>query len=142
VFGVLSYEHPLKLYAGESLVLTTASWVPPLFGLAGVIIGGLYGIFDDILAVDSGSDAESRRRPAWPKIFVTIFAFTFQYWLSGFLFSGGMDGDTMMAIMSVFAVLGFFAFDATLGGFIVSVATAIGGPLIEVRTGAKQRHTT
>ena len=44
-------------------VLTTALWVPPLFGLAGIIIGGLYFVLDDLLS--TGTD---KRRPSWPKI--------------------------------------------------------------------------
>ena len=62
---------------------------------------------------------------------VTISAFTFQYWLSGALFSSGLDDGSILKIMTALASLGFFVFDGTLTGLVVSAATAVGGPLIE-----------
>ncbi|GMH69108.1 hypothetical protein TrRE_jg8392 [Triparma retinervis] len=130
-FGVLKYEDPVRLYLPNGLgggdpLLTTASWVPPMFGSAGLIIGGLYVVLDDALVT-----TDDKRKPSWPKIWVTISAFTFQYWLSGYLFSSGVDDNSIMAVMTALAALGFCVFDNSLSGLVVSAATALGGPLIE-----------
>eukprot|EP00593_Proboscia_inermis_P012079 CAMPEP_0171306008 /NCGR_PEP_ID=MMETSP0816-20121228/15920_1 /TAXON_ID=420281 /ORGANISM="Proboscia inermis, Strain CCAP1064/1" /LENGTH=92 /DNA_ID=CAMNT_0011787269 /DNA_START=228 /DNA_END=504 /DNA_ORIENTATION=- len=52
-FGVLRYDSPivvttLSLLGGSPVhpALTTAWWVPPLFGLAGFLIGWLYILID------------------------------------------------------------------------------------------------
>ena len=125
-FGVLRYEDPLSATLWGSTAqpaLTTAWWVPELFGLAGFIIGWLYIILDS---------QTKRPEPSPPLILVGISIFTLQYWLSGVLFSAGVDRTVIFSIMSAFAGVGFIALDGTMAGFLTSAATAIGGPLIEV----------
>ena len=127
-FHVLEYEEPLSaaLWGTSSQpALITAWWVPELFGLAGFIIGWLYIILDSL-------DDDDRPNPMPPLILVGISFFTFQYWLSGALYSTGVDRTTILNIMSVTAATGFLVLDRTFSGFLVSLATAIGGPLIEV----------
>jgi hypothetical protein len=104
--------------------LTTAWWVPELFGLAGFIIGWLYILLDSMTS--------KRPNPSPPVILIGISIFTLQYWLSGVLFSAGMDRSTIFTIMSIVASVGFFNLDGTMTGFWTSSATAVGGPLIEV----------
>lgn len=126
-FGVLRYEEPLTatLWGSSALPgLITAWWVPELFGLAGFIIGWLYILLD--------SFSEERPSPSPPLILVGISIFTFQYWLSGALYASGVDRTTILAIMAAAAAAGFVVLDGTLAGFLVSLATAVGGPLIEV----------
>jgi hypothetical protein len=52
--------------------------VPFLFGVAGVIMGGLYVGLDELWDTDKGS-----RRPSWPTVFSGISYFSLQYYLSG-----------------------------------------------------------
>jgi hypothetical protein len=128
-FGVLHYEHPITAAlwssAQEHPALITAWWVPELFGLAGFLIGWLY------IGLDAGL-SQSSKRPSVPRILVGISFFTFQYWFSGFLVVMGVDRVTILNIMSVMAVSGFWCLDGTLSGLVTSSATAIGGPLIEI----------
>lgn len=126
-FGVLRYEAPLTAAlwgTASEPALITAWWVPELFGLAGFIIGWLYIILDSL--------DDERPSPTPPLILVGISFFTFQYWLSGFLYSAGVDRTTILNVMSATAAAGFLALDRTMAGFLVSLATAVGGPLIEV----------
>eukprot|EP00980_Cylindrotheca_fusiformis_P003183 scaffold721_cov131-Cylindrotheca_fusiformis.AAC.73 len=129
-FGVLRYDNPLTvtLWGTEDYpALTTAWWVPELFGLAGFIIGWLYIVLDDALKIQ-----QERKEPSPSKVLIGISIFTLQYWLSGFLYNAQVDRSTILNIMSVVAAGGFALFDRTLSGLIASTATGLGGPLIEV----------
>jgi len=135
LFGVLTYNTPLvfpilgSLGKGpDFLTCVTSLWVPPLFGLAGFLIGWLYILLDTV----TQDATQSQLHPTIPKVLVGISYFTFQYWLSGILFAHGMDRSSIFAIMSLLAAGGFLILDGTVSGFITSTATALGGPLIEV----------
>ena len=142
LFGVLSYDQPLSFDLWGQLLssqaqpaLITSWWVPELFGVAGVLIGWLYILFDDIQwwwQQPLQHPHSSSLSASWPKIMLGISIFTFQYWLSGVLFQHQVDRTTILNVMSVIAGLEFGILDATISGFIVSTATALGGPLIEV----------
>ena len=67
-----------------------------------------------------------------PKILLGISFFTFQYWLSGILYYYNIDREIILSIMSLCAYIGYKSLDNTKSGFITSLATAIGGPIIEV----------
>lgn len=133
-FGVLAYDAPItmQLWGVDSNhpALITAWWVPPLFALAGFLIGWLYILLDGIF----GSDAiiEVPNVPSPPKILLGISMFTFQYWLSGILFSAGVDRSIILNVMSATSFFGFCVFDNSVAGFWTSTATALGGPLIEM----------
>lgn len=142
LFGVLTYNTPLMfpiIEVGEDgselLTCVTTYWVPPLFGLAGFLIGWLY-IFLDALLLEGKDDGASRLRfqlfPKIPKVLLGVSYFTFQYWLSGVLFASNFDRTYILFLMSALSAGGFCGLDMTLSGFIVSTATAIGGPLIEI----------
>jgi hypothetical protein len=130
-FGVLKYDEPFKLilWGNEAYpALTTTWWVPELFGLAGFLIGWLY-ILLDAWFLDT---SDERRRPLPPKILVGISYFTLQYWLSGVLVQTDvLDRTGILNLMSVLAAVGFLVLDGTFSGLIVSLATCLGGPLIE-----------
>lgn len=131
VFGVLLYEKPISLVLWGSADfpgLVTAWWVPELFALAGFIIGWLYILLDDVLPTGQ----VSRKSPTPPTILFGIALFTLQYWLSGLLYQTGMDRTIILNVMSTIAVVGFYYLDGTLAGGLVSAATAMGGPLIEL----------
>eukprot|EP00956_Cyclotella_meneghiniana_P016575 scaffold26232_cov76-Cyclotella_meneghiniana.AAC.3 len=142
LFGVLTYDTPLvfpligTINDSDQALLTcvTTYWVPPLFGLAGFLIGWLYVLFD---AMKIGQDTTYSVKsdpldPSVAKVLSGISYFTFQYWLSGLLFAHGIDRTIILVLMSALATGGFIALDGTIPGLITSAATAIGGPLIEV----------
>ncbi|KAL7472533.1 hypothetical protein ACHAXS_012893 [Conticribra weissflogii] len=141
LFGVLSYNTPLVFPLLGSiddqttglLTCVTTYWVPPLFGLAGFLIGWLY-IWLDAVFLEKGRGQQQSEilNPSIPKVLVGISYFTFQYWLSGILSAHGLDRSSILNVMSVLAAGGFLALDGTTSGLITSAATAIGGPLIEV----------
>ena len=128
LFGVLAYDTPLTFpilgTGGDILKCVTTYWVPPLFGLAGFLIGWLYIWLDEVF------DVEEVVTPS--KVLMGISYFTLQYWLSGVLYANGVDRSSILSIMSALAALGFYALDGTWSGFLTSTATALGGPLIEV----------
>lgn len=131
-FGVLQYKQPIGAVLWGSTqypALTTSWWVPPLFGVAGFIIGWLYVVVDTALV--SEAHLLVSKQPSPPRILVAISLFTLQYWLSGVLYQSGVDRTIILNVMSVVAAAGFVTLDATLAGFVTSTATAVSGPLIE-----------
>lgn len=127
--GVLQYDSPYtaQLWSTSSIpALTTTWWVPPLFGLAGFLIGWLYILLDDFF------DEKATPLPTTPIILYGISFFTFQYWASGILYAYGVDRSLIFGIMSIMAFLGYAKLDGTKSGLLTSLATAVGGPLIEV----------
>jgi hypothetical protein len=131
--GVLQYNEPIQVQLwGSELkpALITAWWVPELFGLAGFIIGWLYILLDHVL-LDDLSDTY-RRLATGPRILLGISTFTAQYWLSGVLHAMGLSRSLILNIMSIYAAICFYSLDGTFPGLLASVATATGGPLIEV----------
>lgn len=130
-FGVLQYDTPIRwiLWGSEEYpALTTAWWVPELFGLAGFLIGWLYVLLDVVFET-----SQERQSPTAPKILVGISFFALQYWLSGILFqSNAVDRTGLLNLMSAIAATGFLLLDGSEAGLLTSLATCIGGPLIEV----------
>ena len=125
------------------LELVTTNWVPPLFGIAGFLIGWMYILLDVYYYndnYDQNNDVAVSTHPSPPKILFGIAFFTFQYWWSGVLYQSGVDRTTIFWIMSLSASFGFWTLDRTLSGGITSLATALGGPLIEVGLISLSRH--
>jgi hypothetical protein len=127
-FGVLRYAHPAVRVPG----FETDWWVPPLFGVAAVLIGLLVVAGDEAFAT-----RKPGRAPSGPAMLAGIGYFCAQYWLSGLLSGGaGYHWDTSTAAVHLpllaTAALGFALFDGTAVGAAVAAATALGGPLIEV----------
>lgn len=109
-YGVLVYDqYPFVLSAGGKTLLTTSVWVPPMFALAGIIMGGLYLLLDDLLRTP-----EADRSPSVPKVFQGIALFTFQYYLSGVL-AGTLlwDYGPLNALLFALAAACFALFDRT-----------------------------
>ena len=140
-FGVLRYNEPISLVlwgTPEFPALTTAWWVPELFGVAGFLIGWLYILLDPAAVPEDENDGSrsflstSKYFPSPPKILLGISLFTFQYWWSGILVQEHVDRTTILNLMSVVAAVGFWLLDGTRAGLITSAMTAIGGPLMEV----------
>jgi hypothetical protein len=141
-FGVLSYDTPIKLSLWsedhDRPALITAWWVPELFGLAGFIIGWLTIFLEYSLSTRVADSLLSKHNqkvvnsPTFPQIFLGVSLFIFQYWLSGFLYASQWDRSTILYVMSFICTTGFLIFNRSLVNFLTGLATAIGGPLIEV----------
>lgn len=138
-FGVLQYNEPIQYIlwgTSQYPALTTAWWVPALFGVAGFLIGWLYILLDaTILLGKENGDSNNKALTTTPspaKILLGISFFTLQYWLSGYLVQAGVDRMVILNLMSIFASIGFWVLDGTLSGLITSAATGVGGPMIEV----------
>ena len=159
LYNVLQYNQPLTFSfffpTDLILLLVTTYWVPPLFGIAGFLIGWMYILLDvyyhkevhtttDTITYTSPNNNNNNNvylNPSPPKILYGIAYFTFQYWLSGYLYhSGVISRDIIFDIMSISALIGFVVLDRTRSGFITSMATALGGPLIEVGLITLSRH--
>lgn len=54
-------------------ILSTATWVPPTFAVAGVVMSALYLMLDDILLT-----APNGRRPRVPRVLQGISLFSFR----------------------------------------------------------------
>lgn len=146
-YGVLTYHYPapfaVQVFNFE--LCQTAAWVPPLFGLAGIIIGTLYVILDGLLQSPPESLA-----PSGTKVLLGIACFVLQYWLSGVLLGPGgvlLQGLALgdvpggvttwllggsQVLLWILALAHWRFFDNTRTGAIVSALTALGGPLIEI----------
>ncbi|CAJ1367324.1 unnamed protein product [Effrenium voratum] len=101
--------------------------VPPLFGVAGLLISTLYWLIDDALEIP-----ESQRSPSGVQTLTAVACFAANYVASGLLSSGNVDVGIIAAILAAWAVLAWRVFDGTTTGLLVSVMTAVGGTLIEV----------
>lgn len=151
--------------------LITTRWVPTLFGLAGFIIGWLYIILDHLIisrnsisnitestttttstktktttkTINDYNDntiINNRHKPSLFIILLGISLFTFQYWLSGIFYYMNIDRSIIFIIMSIISYIGYMKFDSTLSGLITSIATAIGGPFIELLLLSYYKATT
>lgn len=129
-FGVLTYKGPLALdvhvgsWFTKEGILHTASWVPPLFGVAGVLIGGLIVAGDAV----TGSAAAP---PKGPAVALSVSYFTAQYWLSGLLYAVDAPLPVAHAILAASSLGAFALFDRTSVGLGVGALTALGGPGVE-----------
>lgn len=143
-FGVLRYHEPppFAVSLGGFELCQTAAWVPPMFGLAGIIIGTLYVLLDRVL----NTPAE-KRAPSASTVILGIVCFVLQYFVSGLLLGplgvfgpGVLEGGgaswwlagVVELLLWATSLLHWRIFDGSTVGAIVSVLTALGGPAIEL----------
>jgi len=144
-FGVLRYHNPppFPVQVGGIELCQTAIWVPPLFGLAGLLIGALYVLLDAAL----GTPAE-RREPGPGRVALGIGLFIAHYYASGLLLgplgllgAGASAGPGEAAwwlagavelLLWATAVAQWRFVDGSRAGLVVSALTGLGGPAIEV----------
>lgn len=140
-------------------MLRTALWVPPLFGVAGALIGGLYAALDAAAAqhhrnpspnpnpsLIGSLDAALDAAAAWPPppaaraavppeppaVLTAVGLYTLQYYASGALWAASAPPLLACALLSASAAGLWAAFDGTAVGAFVALLTALGGPAIEV----------
>lgn len=126
-FGVLKYTFPQFWPSATNPLLRTSAFVPPLFGLAGIIIGSLYIILDRAFTTSFAA-----RAPKLSKVSLGVALFSAQYALSGLLVAMNIPLLAIHTILASTALLFWRIFDNTLAGAIVALMTAVGGPAIEV----------
>jgi hypothetical protein len=124
LFGVLTYNS-LKLTVEPWL--HSAWWVPPTFGAAGVVMSAIVLTLDEALGTEI-----SRRDPTWPRVWYSISLFSAQYWLSGAMDSVGASMPIIHVTLAILAGCGFAILDGSTAGFILGIATAISGPIVEI----------
>ncbi len=91
-------------------------------------MGGLTVLLDDALATPG-----PQRRPTVPAVLQAIAFFSFQYFVSGVLAGNYLwDPLELSGVLLGMAALCQLRFDRSLAGLAVGVATAVGGPVIEL----------
>ena len=142
--NVLHYETtflaaPLHLGIEGFYQLETEWWVPLLFGVAGIILGASHPL------LDVATYGRPRPPPGWRNTLLCIACFVLCYELSGVLDEaaaaraltrGAPELTERLAAIDVPLTVNALAiwaiFERTPGGAIMALATAVGGPLIEV----------
>lgn len=144
LFGVLTYTKavPITFTLAHHTILKTAAWVPPLFGLAGVIMSYLTLKVDQAIfnnkekEIDrsSISDNFSERfvAPSWSLTLYSIIYFASQYFVSGLLDNITVPNVYIHAILAALAVLGVLVYDRSVTCIVAGAATAIAGPVAEI----------
>lgn len=130
LFGVLSYNgigFPIQVMYASKLILKTASWVPLLFGIAGSLMSIIVLNLDNFI----GTRVEVQS-PTWPKVLYGISFFSAQYYISGLLDYAMIESTIINVILAATSIIGYLIFDGSTAGFLLAIATAIGGPLAEI----------
>ncbi|CAG9466520.1 unnamed protein product [Pedinophyceae sp. YPF-701] len=122
---ILHYVEPTILAPIE-----TCWWVPPLFAVAGVILGVGHPLLDKTLGA-------GERAPGWPVVVLGIALFVVQYWISGAL-EPRLTSTTLMGlrahdcVLLAWGVAMWAALDRTRHGLGLALLTAVAGPALEV----------
>jgi hypothetical protein len=137
LFDVLNYNDislPIVAVLDNGVpILKTASFVPLLFGVAGVVMTSIVLYLDETLpSYGSFVKRLQYENLSWPRIFYGISVFSFQYYLSGYLDNIHTDEFAINAILNIIALGSYFYYDNSTAGLLVSLATAIAGPLAEI----------
>ena len=130
--GVLGYTKyqialgPAPDWWGGGHLFQTAYWVPPLFALAALIIGGI-----DTLVSAQRPPPPELEKPSGRRVAGAVAAFVALYAFSALL-ATGLAPPTEALVLWPLALLLWKACDPTLASFVAGAATAVGGPAIEV----------
>lgn len=112
--GTDAYYHPQ--------FFMTEWWVLPQFGLAAVAIAHSHLTFDRVLQRDP-------QLFSWRHILAMLVLFGIQYFVSGFL---KIDVASKTIVLGLFAFAIWVAFEGTLSGLVIALATAGVGCVIEI----------
>lgn len=128
-FGVLSYHNPPPISVGIAgfTFFKTAIWVPFLFGIAGALIGGLFAFMDDKVATP-----QEQRKTTTAFTLFAVGSFCLNYLISGFMWAKGVVSAPIFFVLALWALAQWRLFDKSAAGLLVALATAIGGPIIEL----------
>lgn len=134
-YGVLTYNNPIDVCFGPGHCLLETSWMtPPLFALAGVVLGLSYPWLDERFSTEVPAGG---RDPTWYFVINGIGCFVVQYWMSAVLESPLQESEVLAApaidvVLASIAVCHWKVFDGTKHGAAMAAVTAILGPLLEV----------
>ena len=124
LFGVLSYNPsalPYQLYnplSPDQVIVKSAAFVGPLFGLAGVVMSFLQLLLDATL-----DTPVKKTRPSWPFTFSSIGFFALQYYLSGLLDYMGFSNQSINVVLLVYCLIGWWVYDNSKAGFALGILT-------------------
>jgi len=130
LFNVLNYHDisvPIIINYFDKPVLKTAIFVPFLFGLAGLAMSSIILVGDELFGTEP-----TTRNSSWSNSFYTVSLFSFQYYLSGYLDFSHADILTINIILAIFASVGWFKYDGSTAGAVLSILTAVAGPVVEI----------
>lgn len=116
-YGVLVYDK-YQIVIGD--LFRSAGWVPPLFALAALLIGGL------ALGLDQVFSTEKASRPG--ATLAATVAFSSHYYLSAILATSAEPEFVLWPL----AIVIWACFDSRPSTLLASVATALAGPAIEI----------
>lgn len=116
-YGVLVYDK-YEIVIGD--LFRSAAWVPPLFALAALLIGGL------ALGLDRAFSTEKPSRPG--ETLAATLAFSSHYYLSAILATSAEPEFVLWPL----AIVIWACFDSRPSTLLASVATALAGPAIEI----------
>lgn len=134
-YGVLKYKHPIQIFLiPDTYLLETSIWTPPLFALAGIILGVCYPLLDDYFQEDVPAGGTN---PPWSFVLFGIACFVGQYWISAVLESplNGLhifNFPYLDILLLWLAVLHWRYFDGTRHGAAMAILTAFAGPGLEL----------
>jgi hypothetical protein len=123
--GVLTYSAPDVHLLG----LETCTWVPLLFALAAVIIGTTTVVCEHYFSLLSENDEYD---PSWEVVAGAVLSFSLQYAATGVLFILGWKQNSISLLLYPCAILHHLFWDDSFMSTVMAVATACGGPAIEV----------
>ena len=117
---------------GDGHLFQTAYWVPPLFALAAIIIGGI----DEIVSSRLPNE-ERLARPSGGRVAAGVASFVALYGLSAYLAGAAPLGaavapGTSSLVLWPLALALWAAVDPSPSSFVSGAATAVGGPAIEI----------
>lgn len=134
LFNVLNYNEKsipiivtIEFLGNKFVVLKTAFFVAPLFGVAGATMSVILWYLDKKYFT-----VEEKLTPSWPKVFYGISFFSFQYYLSGLLDSLSVSVMTIHGILISLAMFGYAIFDYSFAGFFLALLTSVVGPITEI----------
>ena len=126
LFDVLKYQSialPYRLYnplAPDQVIVKSAAFVGPLFGLAGFFMSFLQ------IALDAKFDTPVQKRaPSWPHTFNSIGFFALQYYLSGLFDYAGFSNLHINIFLFVYCMIGWWSYDKSKAGFVLGVLTGL-----------------
>lgn len=99
-----------------------AWWVPLLFGLATVAVALSHIEMDRLCKREP-------RKIAWSTVWAGLFSFVAIYFISGFMRAPFAQ---KFIILGIIAVMIWFVFDRTVYGFLLGIATALAGCMVEI----------
>lgn len=130
LFNVLNYfDYNLSVIIDNEYYIKSAYWVPLLFGFAGFAMTFIILFLDGLKSLNTPVTLIS---PSWHKVFYGISLFSAQYYMSGALDYLQYDPLIINAMLSTVAIGGFIYFDGSISGLVLSVATALAGPVAEI----------